>query len=588
MPTTLKKIWNYVSLTGTVYARNERERKDIIALNRAWTILMVTQLGCLVSHIINGLERSAYMTAIFIIGLCIIHIYTRQGRINAAKISAIAVININTVVMGVFFGVSTNVIDFLLLTALLPLYFFEIRNKKLIFLGIALSIVPFAVYHYTAPLFAVYAMPIPEQLIMFKMTTWEKVVSLVILLYLIYQKNANYESAVREKEKELTDQKKLYECILEQIPIDIVTFNKQLQYNFINSTAIQDNTVREWLVGKTNVDYFKERGLDVKVAMERDRILHEALEKENSIEFEETFIDRHGKIKHSLKGASPIYSENKQELLCLVGYSLDITKIKEAEQKLKEYAVELERKNEDLHHFVNATSHDLKTPLRNITSYLQLIEKKNRGKLDEDSLSMISYTIKSVKQLNQLINDIYHYAVADRNDKPVEITDLGVVLENILLEMENVITEKNVAIRFSNMPVIKALPSHMGMIFSNLIGNAIKYNTSAHPSININCETKDEEYVISVADNGIGIDKEYTKKIFEIFQRLHTTDEYEGTGVGLALCNKIVENYGGRIWVESELGQGSTFYFSLNKEMVSPESMSGHKIKSYKKFAIAS
>jgi light-regulated signal transduction histidine kinase (bacteriophytochrome) len=272
----------------------------------------------------------------------------------------------------------------------------------------------------------------------------------------------------------------------------------------------------------------------------------------------------------------------------MVAYSLDITPIKEAERKLKEYAVELERKNEDLRHFVNATSHDLKSPLRNVVSHLQLLERKNQEKLDKDSLSLIAFVIKSVKHLNQLIDDIYHYSVAERDERTAEVTELDHILEAILLDMEDLISQKSASIQFSRLPVIKAFPSHMGMIFSNLIGNALKYNTSNHPHIKIDCQTTPREFIISVSDNGIGIAPEYRKQIFEIFRRLHTSDEYEGTGVGLAICSKIVENYGGRIWVESEPGKGSVFYFSLNREVVDIESQGSHKILSYKKFAVAS
>jgi signal transduction histidine kinase len=466
----------------------------------------------------------------------------------------------------------------------MPLYFFEIKNRKLIFWGMALSIIPYALYHYATPFLGNYALTLNEQLNVYKTTVPMKILTLSILLYLIYNKNADYEKEVQEKEMQIIGQKKLYECILEQIPIDIVTFDKELKYTYINSTAIRDAELRKWMLGKTNLDYFEHRNLDARTAGERDKVLHEALQQKTPVTLEETLVDRHGALKHSLKGAAPIYSENK-ELLCLIGYSLDITDIKEAERKLKEYSAELERKNDDLHHFINATSHDLKTPLRNIASYLQLLEKKNGNKLDEDSLSLISYTVKSVKHLNQLIGDIYQYSVADRNDKPAEETDLNKILEDILLQMEDVIAEKNAAIQFSGLPVLKVSPSHFGMVFSNVLNNGIKYNNAVNPQVVLRCETREEDYLFSIKDNGIGIQKEYQKKVFEIFQRLHTPAEYEGTGVGLAICNKIVENYGGKMWVESELGIGSTFYFTLPKEIVNPEA--NHRIKAYKDLAIA-
>jgi signal transduction histidine kinase len=584
----LRWFWDSLSCTGVSYATTEREKKEVILINRSWFILVLIQVGCLVAHIVRGLERSALLTAGFIAALFAVRIFLHYGRINAAKIAAIAVININTVIMAVFMGIHTNLIDFLLLTALLPFYFFEVKQTRLMLWGAGICIVPFALYHYVAPHLAQYAMPLDAQQEMFKSTNWVKVFSLATLLYLIYNKNALYESEVQEKEAQLKGQKKLYECILEQIPVDIATFDKQLRYSFVNSAAVPDPEVRKWIIGKTNTDFVKEQRLDLKTAGHREQILREALDKETSVEFEESFIDRNNKVHHTLKGTSPIFSGNNEELLCLVAYSLDITAIKEAEQKLKEYAVELERKNEDMHHFVNATSHDLKTPLRNIISHLQILVRKNEAKLDKDSMSLISFVVKSVKHLNQLINDIYHYSVAERAEIPAEITELGGVLETILLDMEQLISQKAASIQFSHLPVIRAFPSHIGMIFSNLVGNALKYNNSAHPQIKIDCETTATEYVISVADNGIGIAPEYREQIFEIFRRLHTNEEYEGTGVGLAICSKIVENYGGKIWVESESGKGSVFYFSLNRSIVDPEIQGSHKILSYKKFAVAS
>lgn len=581
MPAFILQAWNSISNTGTFAAQSERERKDIVILNRAWIILIVIQTACLCSHLYNHLYSTALLTGIFIGGLFGVHTLLHMGRINAAKITAITVINYNSVVMGIFLGPQTHIIDFLLLTALMPLYFFEIKKTKLIFWGIAISIVPYTIYYFVHPYLSGYALPLEEQLNVYKTTVPMKILSLSALLFLIYQKNAIYEKEVNEKEAEIIGQKKLYERILEQIPIDIVTFDKELNYTYINSTAIKDPTVRKWLIGKKNADYFRERNLDMKTAAERDRILHEALQQEKSIQTEETLFDRHGEMKYSLKGASPIYSDDKKELLCLVGYSLDITGIKEAERKLKEYATELERKNDDLHHFVNATSHDLKTPLRNIASYLQLIERKNANILDEESLAMMGYTVKSVKHLNQLIGDIYQYSVADRNDKPAEVTNLTQLVTDTLMQMESTIAEKNAVVQCSILPTLRVAPSHMGMVFSNLVGNAIKYNQSKQPHISISCQINEDNYVFSIKDNGIGIQKEYQKQIFEIFRRLHTPDEYEGTGVGLAITNKIVENYGGKMWVESEAGQGSTFFFSLPKMNVDPETGEMRRIGPY-------
>lgn len=524
------------------------------------------------------------MTAAYIAGLSLIHVFMRKGHVNAAKIWAIVVINLNTSLMAVFFGEQTHLIDFLMLTALLPLYLFEIKNTKLIFWGMAASIVPLALYHLVVPYLSSLALPLSAQLDIYHTTNWVKQFCLATLLYLIYHKNAAYEKEVSENEGALTSQKELYEQILDQIPVDIITYDADLRFNYINSSSVKNANTRQWMMGKTNADFFKARNTDPAIAEERERFISDALNQKAPIEKEETWMTKDHTIKHVLNGASPVYGKDGETLLSVICYSLDITHIKEAEKKLKEYAIELERKNDDLHHFVNATSHDLKSPLRNIASHLQLLEKRNIDNLDAGSLELISHTVKSVKHLNQLIGDIYQYSVADRSDKPLKKTDMNQLLENTLSEMSELIHDKNAAIKCNNLPVIKVADVHMSMLLTNLIGNAITYNTSAHPQVMIDCETTNEEYIFSISDNGIGIEEQYRKQVFEIFQRLHNSGEYNGTGVGLAICSKIADNYGGKIWVESEPGQGSVFYFSLSKAITDPE----NDLRIIPKFAIAS
>ncbi len=562
-------LWNYISMAGTETAHTKREENIIVQLNRAWLFLVVIQLGSLISHILHGSHRTAVMTGLYLLGLALVHVLIQKGKVNAGKITAILVINANTLAMAYLLGEHTHIIDFLLLTAIIPLYLFETRQRKLIFMGITLSIFPYAFYHYTVFYLRAFELPLADQMILYNTTTWVMVFSLTALLFLVFRKNTIYEEDTQEKEKQLTDQRKLYERILEQIPVSIATFDKQLCYTYVNSAAINDPQVREWIIGKRNEDYFREYHLDLKMAEARDKILIASLQKEDKIETEEIFIDNLGQVRHSLKGISPVYSDDDKELLCLISYSTDITGIKEAEQKQRAYAKELERKNEDLQHFVNVTSHDLKSPLRTIASYLQLIERKNKQLLDEDSLSLIATTINSVKHLNQLISDIYLYSVADRHDAPDETANFNEVLKSILIQMSQTISAKNALIKYSPLPILKMSPSHVGIIFSNLLNNSLKYCTSHQPSIAVDWEESEENYTITYSDNGIGIPEQYRLQIFEIFKRLHHGGEYEGTGVGLAVCKKIVESYGGQIWVESESGRGSVFYIRLPKSVVS-------------------
>jgi hypothetical protein len=220
----ITRYWHWMSSAGIEQAQTKREENTIVLLNRAWFIIMFLQVSCLISHLLNGLERSAVMTGIYVLGLSSIHILMRAGKVNSAKITAIVVINANTLAMAYLLGEHTHIINFLLLTTIIPLYLFETKQRKLIFAGIALGVIPYAVYHNTLPYMRHFSLPVLEQLDVYKTTVWVMVWSLCALLFLMYHKNSIYEKETTEKENLLLEQKKLYERILEQIPIDIVTF----------------------------------------------------------------------------------------------------------------------------------------------------------------------------------------------------------------------------------------------------------------------------------------------------------------------------------------------------------------------------
>lgn len=555
---------------GAYTANTERELKDIQGMNIAWVVLIGIQTGCLVQHISNMSVYSIIGTGIFIATLFVVHALMRYGKITAAKFSAILVINLNSIIMALMLGVRTHIIDFLLISAILPLYLFETKQWRMILMGIAVSIGPYAAYTFLRTELHPYGLPRAEQLMIGQTSAWVMMLCIVVLLYLMYKKNKNYEREAQQNEERLMEQKKLYEQILEQIPVGIVTFDNDLRYTYLNSAAVKDAEMRKWMKGKTNVEYFTKRNLDVAGAHERNKILLDAINERKGVEVEETLTDRHGNAKSSIKGAAPVFGANN-ELLTLIGYSMDITSIKDAERQVRDYAYELEKKNEDLRHFVYATSHDLRSPLRNIASHLQILQRRNKENLDGESLELINYTVQSVKHLNQLINDIYQYSVADRNDKPAELISLVGVVAEIVSAHRDTFTERKAYIDYGNLPELKLAPGHISMVLTNLISNAVKYNQAEQPRVHVYSHENDSEYIITVADNGIGIAEEYHKHVFEIFRRLHTSDTYEGTGVGLAICKKIIENYGGRIWVESEAGKGSKFSFSLAKNMVSTD-----------------
>jgi len=198
-----------------------------------------------------------------------------------------------------------------------------------------------------------------------------------------------------------------------------------------------------------------------------------------------------------------------------------------------------------------------------ITSYLQLLQRRYQGKIDDKADKYIYYAVNGASSMQNLINDLLEFSqVTIRAEEP-EPSDSEFILNQVLSDLELYIKENKAMVSHNPLPDVMADSTQLAQVFQNLIANGIKYHSEETPIINICAEKKASEWVFSVQDNGIGIDPQYSERIFEVFKRLHNKEEYPGTGIGLAVCKKIVERHGGRIWVESELGKGSTFYFTL-------------------------
>lgn len=240
-----------------------------------------------------------------------------------------------------------------------------------------------------------------------------------------------------------------------------------------------------------------------------------------------------------------------------------IAKHEKTEIKLAELIKELERSNEELEQFAYVASHDLQEPLRMVSSFTQLLERQYKDKLDENAHEYIKYAVDGAKRMQKLINDLLAYSrVTTRGESFTQI-DAKEIVNQVLFNLEIAIEENDAQVVVDPLPKIYADPSQMNQLFQNLIGNAIKYRSKEAPHIHISAQKGEDEWIFQVSDNGIGISPEYYQRIFQIFQRLHEMHVYTGTGVGLAICKKIVERHGGRIWLESEVGKGSKFYFSI-------------------------
>jgi signal transduction histidine kinase len=238
------------------------------------------------------------------------------------------------------------------------------------------------------------------------------------------------------------------------------------------------------------------------------------------------------------------------------------SRLVESNQKLVEQAEALWRSNKELEQFAYISSHDLQEPLRKIITYSQLLEMQFKNALAEEGAQFISNIVVSASRMQTLIKDLLAYSRLSKQEVKAGPVDLNLIVRNVLNDMETSIQESGATVKMDALPTVQSNPSQMHQLFQNLLGNAIKFHGAKPPVVRISAEKKGDRWIFGVHDNGIGIDPRYKDQIFKVFQRLHGKDSYPGTGIGLAICKKIVEQAGGEIWVDSEINQGSNFFFT--------------------------
>jgi PAS domain S-box-containing protein len=279
--------------------------------------------------------------------------------------------------------------------------------------------------------------------------------------------------------------------------------------------------------------------------------------------------DANGQMHYVSVSGQPIY-DDEGEFAGYRGVGKDITRrkldeaaLREAHDELEHKARELARSNEELQQFAYVASHDLQEPLRMISSYTQLIQRRYGERLDGDAKEFMDYIVDGAARMKQLIEDLLAYSRVGTRGRDFEEVDSSAALAKALANLRGAQEASGAKVTHDALPRVVADASQLTQLFQNLIGNAMKFRGDEPPRIHVGCETRDHVWVFTVRDNGIGLDTQYADRIFMMFQRLHNKTEYPGTGIGLAICKKIVERHGGRIWVESQPGQGCTFGFTL-------------------------
>jgi len=362
----------------------------------------------------------------------------------------------------------------------------------------------------------------------------------------------------KNAEEELKSVNKFLDSVLDNIP-NMVFVKDAHDLKFVRFNKAGEKLLgqtKKALIGKNDYDFFSKEQADFFTSKDKA-----VLSQNDIIDIPEEPIDTPNGQRWLHTKKIPIL-DPKGRPIYLLGISEDITDIRQANTELESKTKELERSNSELEQFAYVASHDLQEPLRTISSYVQLLAERYQDKLDKDANEFIAFAVDGSKRMRLLINSLLEYSRVNRI-KPFEWIEVTDLIKEILQDMQEQIKESGVTIEFKELPKIYGDTVLIGQLFQNLIANAIKFRGEKNPEIRISCERKNDEYIFCVADNGIGIKKEYAEKIFVIFQRLNSREKYPGAGIGLSICRKIVERHGGKIWVESELGKGSAFYFTI-------------------------
>jgi PAS domain S-box-containing protein len=354
----------------------------------------------------------------------------------------------------------------------------------------------------------------------------------------------------------------LFEGILEAAPDAVVIVDRDGVIRIVNNqTERMFGYTRSELLG-ASVDILVPNALQEAHRGHRERYLQDARTRPMGIGLDLRARRKDGNEVPVEISLSPLRLPSGQPLVIAIIH--DVTERREWEDALARRSSELEQSNAELQQFAYVASHDLQEPLRMVVSFLGLLKKRYSDKLDAEAQEFIDFAVDGGTRMQQLIQDLLTYSRVGGRDLAVETVDSNMLLDDVLRELRGSIEEQRARVTRGQLPRVQADPTQLARVLQNLIANAIKFRApDSTPRVHMDAQRLPAAWMFSVKDNGIGIPPEQFDRIFRIFQRLHSQTEYPGTGIGLAICKRIVERHGGRIWVESSPGEGTTFFFTI-------------------------
>ena len=364
--------------------------------------------------------------------------------------------------------------------------------------------------------------------------------------------------------KAVIDNEKRQRVMLESLPNALLLVDKDGNIELMNSRAEQYfGYQKEEIIGKS-----VETLIPVRFKQSHKKYVHSYSQKPVSRPMDKAKRNLFGRRKDGSEfpvdvALMPIQINDKTFILSSI---VDMTERKKAEAKIAMKTKELERSNAELEQFAYVASHDLQEPLRKISSFAQLFAQKYQGQIDEDAEKYIHFIVDGASRMKTLIMDLLNFSRAGKQDVPFEPLDCLTIVDEAIANLKTMVEENQAEIIPDNLPTIMGNRTQFIQVFQNLIGNAIKFRRDESVKVHLGAEQKGDYWKFFICDNGIGFDPQFADKVFAIFQRLHSRAEFAGTGIGLAICKKIIENHGGKIWVESQPGKGSTFYFTIPKD----------------------